>query len=196
MRDEGGEAVTRVTPGAQIFCCRTWGAMEGGEQPIGRVDWDTPPMDARRPGDLGTATDHGSRSSLDPVPAEISLHFIKFHKMFSGPRVLTSLVSCMERSGFSFSGGVGGSALLLQARKPSGMHQRPGPASARLGPAPGLLQECAAASTNASGIRTEPPLSSFCFPSRPLGRSCPRRMPRICWKPSLESAAAASLGRH
>lgn len=113
-----------MIPGARIFCCREWGAVEGGDQPVDCVDGDVSLMDAVtqaiRVQLLTTAhARHGSGYSPDPLPVEISLRFVKFHKMFSGPGALTSLVSCMERSGFSFSGGVGGPALLLQSHRRS-----------------------------------------------------------------------------
>lgn len=164
--------------------------MEGGDQPVGCVDGDVSLMDAVAQAIwvqlLTTAhARHGSGSSPDPLPVEISLRFVKFHKMFSGPGALTSLVSCMERSGFSFSGGVGGPALLLQAhRRSPAQHVRhlecingpawPEPAAQSCSQ---LLQEHSRCFTKASGIRADPPLSSLCFPSRPLGHSCPHRMP-------------------
>lgn len=110
------------------------------------------------------------RAPLDLVPTETALRFLKFHKMFSGPGALTSLVSCMERSGFSFSGGVGGSALLLQARRRSrARHVRHlecirGPAGARSSVLlHNSFRRTGTGFTKASGIQTDPPLSLSAF---------------------------------
>lgn len=78
-----------MTPGAQIFYCRRWGAMEGGDQPLGLCAPGCIPDRCPSPRPSGLLTTARARrrwrASLDLVPAETALRFLKFQKCFQDP---------------------------------------------------------------------------------------------------------------